>query len=103
MIWNLLIHLGAGLFGYNIFRLDTVGLVACIVLTVIVQSISTFRFQQWAKQKYENSLQSGSKSWKELSGSGAYKAKMVQLFLVKVVFYSAITLASAYVARVVMA
>jgi len=103
MVWNIFIHVGLGVFGYNIFRLDGMGIATCVGIAAIVQGFGTYRFLQYAKQRFEGSSAGETQDWQGLSASSNFKAKIVQLYLAKLVIYSGVTLAVAAVTRSVIA
>jgi hypothetical protein len=81
MIWNLTLHAGAGYFGSNIFTWDESGIKICLIATAIVQGIDMFRFILQATSGPMQPQSQGTLIWKS-----------AQMYVMKIIFYGAITL-----------
>ena len=77
MIWNLLLQIGVGYFGKNIFLFNAMGLRRCFFLTAILQTISMFAFHHHIKNTVPENI---------TRNKGIYFYKLVQLFIFKTLF-----------------
>jgi hypothetical protein len=90
MLWNLLIQIGAGIIGRHLFTFEFNNILSCLILTGIVQLIGTIKFHNFVKRNKPESIS---------DKRNPYFYKLIQLFLVKLIFYTLITLVSAYISR----
>ena len=99
MIWNFLLQGGMGFFGYNIFQFNARGVLWCLVITAFVQGLSTYQIHRNGKQRFLASPPGEAEDWDEHRKKVGYNYKIAQLYVFKVIIYSMVTLAFAYIAR----
>lgn len=103
MIWNLFIHIIAGIVGYRIFAFQYPGFVYCLVMTVVIQGIDMFRIHCSTKKHIlRASPHIRDRQLKDLKGSG-YFYKLAQIYVAKIVFYGLVILVSSSIMRQIMA
>ena len=85
MIWNLAIHTAAGYFGSSMFTLDSKGLITCLVITALVQGIDM-------KRIYREISARGIVHEVGPQGIRTLNYKLVQTYIMKILFYGSITL-----------
>jgi hypothetical protein len=88
MIWHLMIHIGAGYFAPAAFIWDSDGLLRTFYFSSIIQSISMIEYFMIVKSLREKG------GYEQPKTIFAYK--MIQIFIMKIVFYGAITMFTAY-------
>ncbi|ODS32281.1 MAG: hypothetical protein SCARUB_02583 [Candidatus Scalindua rubra] len=98
MLWNLGIHIIAGLFGANIFTWTGVGIMTCVIITCVVQGIDMFRIYHTTMKRINQQPPDILMEQKK-----AFRKRMLitfpQLFVMKVIGYGLITLATASIVR----
>jgi hypothetical protein len=98
MIWNHLLHLGIGASVSSLFTWTTSGILAAILITAVVQGIDMFRIRRTIlAMTMANPEPTRSEQLQAIRESGT--AKLVQLYILKVVWYTFITLTAAQFAR----
>ena len=85
MIWNLAIHTAAGYFGSGMFTLDSKGIITCLVITALVQGIDMIRIYREIEDR-------GIVNEVGPQGIGTLIYKLVQTYIMKILFYGSITL-----------
>jgi len=98
MIWNLLIHIIAGILGRNIFTFTLHGILWCLLITAIVQGIDMIRIYNYHKKRIEQA----SPHVKEEQVRIFRKRTpiiMPQIYILKVLFYGAVTLVVSAIVR----
>ena len=99
MIWNLFIHIIAGIVGYRIFAFQYPGFVYCLAMTVVIQGIDMFRIHYSTKKRIlRESPHIRNRQLKNLKDS-AYFYKLAQIYILKVIFYGLVTLVSSSIMR----
>ncbi len=98
MLWNLGLHIIAGLFGANIFTWTGVGIMTCAVITCIVQGIDMFRIYHTTIKRINRQPPNI-----QMEQMKTFRKRMPitfpQLFVTKVIGYGLVTLATASIVR----
>ncbi|MFA4853377.1 MAG: hypothetical protein WC599_12740 [Bacteroidales bacterium] len=100
MIWNLLLHSVMGYLGKDMFTFSTKGFIWLIAITMLVQGIDMFRFYKKQKNLVYKTIDEKARQDKlEHMKTNAHKYKIIQFYLMKVIFYGSVTLFVAYLFR----
>ncbi|MBA7647449.1 hypothetical protein ES703_55221 [subsurface metagenome] len=99
MVWNLLIHIIAGILGRNIFTLNFHGILWCLLIATIVQGIDMIRVYNYHKKRIERTTLVHIREEKMRNFKRRAPIIMPQIYIVKVLFYGAVTFAVAAIAR----
>jgi len=98
MIWNLFLHIIAGIVGRHIFTLKASGILWCLLIAAIVQGIDMIRVFKSHKKRIERA----SPQLREEQMRNFRKRApviMPQIYVGKVLLYGAITLIVSAIAR----
>lgn len=98
MLWNILIHIIAGILGKNIFTINIYGILWCYLIATIVQGIDMIRVYSYHKKRVE---QANPELREEQMRNFRRRAPvvMLQIYIVKVLLYGTVTLAVAAIVR----
>lgn len=98
MIWNMGLHIIAGLFGTKIFIWTVTGIITCVVITCLVQVIDMLRIYRKTitriNQQPPHIQEEKMKAFKQ-----RLSIIFPQLFIMKVIGYGLVTLIAASVFR----
>jgi len=101
MIWNLFLHTIAGIIGRHIFTLNLKGILWCLLITSGVQGIDMVRIYGYHKKRIELSPLEHIKEEKMRTFKKRAPIILPQVYIGKILFYGFITLAVAYIGRIV--
>lgn len=90
LLWNLMLHIGAGVFGCKLFTFEYRGILFSAVVAAVVQFISSLQMHFFIKKNKPESI---------TNKDNPYYYKMIQWYLMKVILYGMVTLCSAYITR----
>ena len=102
MVLNLLIHISAGILGRNIFNINFPRILWCFLFVAIVQGIDMIRVYRYHKKRVDQAIPH---LREEQMINFRRRAPIIvpQIYIVKVLFYGAVTLAvAAIVQRLVL-
>jgi hypothetical protein len=99
MLLNHIIHIVLGIFVRNIFLWTIKDIIFCLVITSLIQGVDTVRFYLYCKNRllaeHPDSIANG--RFAAFQRSAVFK--MSQLFILKILWYSGITMLTAAIAR----
>ncbi|MBS1258119.1 MAG: hypothetical protein MAG551_01172 [Candidatus Scalindua arabica] len=98
MIWNIGLHIIAGLFGTKIFVWTVTGILTCVAITCFVQSIDMLRIYRTTMTRI-NQQPPHIKDEQIKAFKQRLPIAFPQLFIMKVIGYGLVTLISASVFR----
>ncbi len=98
MVLNLLIHIGAGILGRNVFNTSFPGILWCFLFVAIVQGIDMIRVYRYHKKRID---QAAPHLREEQMINFRKRAPIImpQIYVVKVLLYGAVTLVAASIMR----
>ena len=100
MIWNLLLHIIAGIIGRHIFTLNLRGILWCLLITAMVQGVDMLRLYSYYKKRIEQTTLEHIREEKLRIFRKRAPVTMPQIYIVKVLFFGFVTLAVAYISRI---
>lgn len=98
MIWNHLIHIIAGIIGYQIFTWSKSGLLICALITAGVQAIDIFRIYFYHKNLILASPLTVKEEKMRVFKDRAFYI-FSQLYIWKVIWYGSVTILAAAITR----
>lgn len=98
MIWNLLIHIIAGIIGRNIFTIDLDGILWCLLIAIITQAVDMIRPYSYHKKRVDQAIPEVREK-QMINFRRRAPIIMPQIYILKVLFYGIVTLAVAGIAR----
>lgn len=93
MIWNHLLHAGFGLIASGMFPWSFSGVLTSMGFSVIIQGIDMIRLYKFYRVRFSPN------KTPERSGLTVFIYKLSQLYIMKIVWYAAVTLVAASVIR----
>lgn len=100
MLWNTGLHIIAGLFGSNIFSWTSQGIIACLVITSLIQGIDMTRLYRTTVKRI-NEQPDHIRDEQMQTFKKRLPITFPQLFIMKVIGYGLVTMASASIMRAI--
>lgn len=94
-----MMHIGAGILGRNIFTINLYGILWCFLFIAIVQGIDVIRVYSYHKKTIERTTLVHIREEKMRNFRRRAPIIMPEIYVVKVLFYGAVTLVVATIAR----
>ena len=98
MVLNLLIHIGAGILGKNIFNTSFPGILWCFLFVAIVQGIDMIRVYRYHKKRIDQAIPH-LREEQMINFKRRVPIIMPQIYILKVLFYGAVMLAVATIVQ----
>lgn len=98
--WYILIHIGLGLVGYQVFLFDNVGGLWATLAAAIVQGYAIWEIHKLAKPKFEASLAGAASFNARREMLRQYQIRLLRTWFFRTCIYALLTLIVAMVVRV---
>lgn len=98
MIWNILIHVVAGIVGPQLFAWSLQGIVTCAVVSGVIQGVDMRRIYKYHKNRILSAPPHIKDEQLKIFNEGVFY-KLSQLYIFKVILYGAITIGVAAITR----
>lgn len=100
MVWNILMHVVAGIVGPQLFSWSMQGVIICAVVTGVIQGIDMWRIYKYHKNRILSEPPHIRDEQLKIFNEGAIY-KFSQLYIFKIILYGAITMSVAAITRFV--
>lgn len=100
MIRNIIIHIVLGYFGKTVFDFSINGIIWVLVISLVIQGLDMISYYRKQIKLVSRTIDETARQEKiGYIKTKAHRLKIFQLYVIKVLFYGALTLFTAYIFR----
>ena len=97
--WYILLHIGLGLVGYQVFTFTNTGGIYAAVASVVVQAYAVWEIHRAAQPKFQAALRQAHSVNERNDMLKSYKMRIARVLLFRTCIYALLTLVAAMAAR----